>query len=59
MSDDDFDDLPETHLDDEDYDEFVARTFDTEGRLKGSPPVGWIIAIIMALLLILAVLWFT
>ena len=49
--DDDFDDLPETELDDDGYDRFLAREFDAAGRLRDGPPVvRWIL-----LLLVLAV----
>ena len=49
-----FDDLPETHLEDEDYDEFLAREFDSEGRLAGEPRVAWVIGLAIVLILALA-----
>ena len=52
-SDDDiegFDDFPETYLEDEDYDEFLRKEFDAEGRVKGDPPVGWAIGLAIVLL---------
>lgn len=55
---DDFDDLPETHLDDEAYEEFVGRTFDTGGRVRGVPPVGVVIAVLIVLVLAVAVVLF-
>ena len=58
MRDDDFDDLPETHLDDEDYDEFLAREFDQDGRLKDGPPVTkFLIGAIVMLVLLMLLLW--
>lgn len=53
---DGFDDFPETELDDEDYDEFVAREFDPDGALKGEPRVAWVIG--LAIVLLLAVAFF-
>jgi len=55
MSESDFDDYPETHLDDDEYDEFVASEFDDKGRLKGTPPVPLIIGLIVVAILMFAV----
>ncbi len=57
MADDDFDDYPDTHFDDDEYDAFVASEFDDQGRLKGPPPVGLIIGLIIAVILIVAVVF--
>ena len=60
-SDDDiegFDDFPETSLDDEDYDDYLAREFDREGRVRGEPPVGWFIGLAVVLLAALAIVLF-
>jgi hypothetical protein len=55
--DDDFeldpDELPATHLDDEAYDAFVESEFASDGRLKGDPPVVWIVVGIVVVLLAL------
>jgi len=53
---DGFDDFPETELDEDDYDEFVAREFDPDGALKGEPRVAWVIG--LAIVLLLAVSFF-
>lgn len=45
-------DLPSTHLDDEDYDAFVAREFDARGRVKGDPPIGRIVLVLLAVIAI-------
>lgn len=55
---DDGDDLPSTHLDDDDYDEFLAREFDAEGGLRGELPVARVILGIVAILLVLAAMLF-
>ena len=49
-----FDDFPDTHLDDEEYGEFLEREFDAEGNLKGEPRVAWAIGLAIVLLLALA-----
>ena len=54
---DDGDDLPSTHLDDDDYEEFLAREFDAEGGLRGELPVTRIILGIVAILLVLAAMF--
>jgi hypothetical protein len=54
----DDDDLPSTHLDDDDYDEFLAREFDREGGLRGELPVVRILLGIIVILVILAVFLF-
>jgi len=51
---DGFDDFPETSLEDEDYDDFLAREFDAEGRLRGEPRVAWFIGLAVVLLAALA-----
>jgi hypothetical protein len=56
---DDGDDFPSTHLEDDDYDDFLAREFDREGGLRGELPVVRIILGIVVLLLVLAVYLFT
>jgi hypothetical protein len=56
--DDDFDDLPETHLDDDAYDEFLAREFDAEGRVRGDPPVTRFLIMLIVVLAIVVVLLF-
>jgi hypothetical protein len=56
--DDDFDDLPSTHLDDEAYETFLATEMDREGRLREAPPVGRVLAAIVVVLLIVALLLF-
>ena len=57
--DDDFDDIPDTHLDDEAYAEFLAREFDGDGRLKDGPPVTrfLIMAIVLLALLMFILFW--
>ena len=52
---DDADDFDEAgiDLDDDAYDEFVAREFDRDGQLRDGPPVGrWIAAAIVAAIVI-------
>ena len=58
MGGDDFDDLPETHLDDEDYDDFLAREFDDDGGLRGDPPVTRFLILLIVLLALLIVILF-
>ena len=53
-----FDDVPELELDDEDYEAFLARELDPDGRIKGDPPVGRIILIVLVCLLVLALAMF-
>ena len=48
--DDSYDDVPQTHLDDDSYEEFLNREFDGRGRLRGAPPVGLWIAILIHVL---------
>lgn len=45
-----------THLDDDEYEEFLAKEFDADGRLKGDPRVGWFIGLGIVLLAVLAVM---
>ena len=52
MSDDDF---PDTHLDDDEYDAFLAREFDAQGRAKGDPQIARYVALAVLALIILAV----
>jgi hypothetical protein len=54
---DGFDDLPETHLEDDDYDEFVRREFDAGGHLKEGPPVTVILVVLIILVLAIAFVW--
>jgi hypothetical protein len=49
-----FDDVPATHLADDEYDEFVAAEFDSEGREKRDPPVT---AILLGLTVVILVVW--
>ena len=56
--DDDFDDLPETHLDDDAYDDFLSREFDAEGHVRGEPRVGRFILMVIVALAIVALLLF-
>ncbi len=51
---DGFDDLPSTHLDDDEYNEYLAREFDSVGGVKGDPPVGLWIGILIAILVAIA-----
>jgi hypothetical protein len=51
-----FDDLPSTHLDDDEYDAFLARELDAEGRVRGEPRVTLWLGVGIAVLVILA-LW--
>ena len=53
-----FDDYPETSLEDDDYDDFLAREFDREGRIRGEPPVAWFIGLAIVLLAALAIVLF-
>lgn len=55
----DFDDIPETHLDDEDYEAFLEREFDADGQLRDGPPVTrfLLIAIVMLALLVFILFW--
>jgi hypothetical protein len=55
--DEDFDDLPSTHLDDESYEEFVGRELDARGRVRGDPPVGTILVVLIVLVAVAAVVW--
>jgi hypothetical protein len=53
---DDGDDLPQTHLDDDAYDEFVKREFDGAGRVRAGPRVGLILFILVVIVLAIAFL---
>ncbi len=60
VDDDDGDfDEPETHLDDDAYEEFVAREFRGDGAVRGDPPIGAIVLLIVLSLLVLAVVLLT
>lgn len=59
MSDDDWDDLPETSMDDEAYDKYVKSTFGAGGGLKGDPPVALLIWVLVGLVLVAAVFLLT
>jgi hypothetical protein len=52
---DDFDDLPETHLGDEDYASWLERESGPEGDLSRSPSVGFWIALFLLVVLAIAV----
>lgn len=54
-ADDDFDDVPQTHLDDEAYEEFLERELDHEGNVRGPPPVTLIILVLIVIVLAVAV----
>ncbi len=56
MSRRDGDDLPSTHLDDDEYDEFLEREFDADGGLRGEPPVPRIILGIVLLVIVFALM---
>jgi hypothetical protein len=56
--DDAFDDVPETHLGDEAYEEFVSSELDSEGRVRGDPPVTMVIVLLSFLVLAVALLIF-
>ena len=47
--------LPQTHLDDEAYEEFLKRELDGAGRPRGVPPVAIVILVLVALVLAVAV----
>ncbi len=55
----DFDDFPETHLDEDDYEEFLAREFDAQGqhRPDGPPITTWLLTLIGVILLVIAILF--
>lgn len=52
---DDFDDLPQTHLDDDAYEEFLKRELDDAGNFRGVPPVAVVILVLAVLVLAIAV----
>lgn len=52
-----FDDLPSTHLSDEDYEQFLASELDAEGRVKGDPPVTALLLGLVAVIVVGAVVW--
>jgi hypothetical protein len=56
--DDGFDDIPATHMGDEEYDAFIASEIDAKGRVKGDPPVTAIILGITAAILLVWILFF-
>ena len=45
---------PQTHLDEEAYEEFLERELDASGRPRGYPPVGVWILVVLAVILGLA-----
>ena len=48
-----FDDLPSTHLDDDEYEAFLARELDGRGRVRGEPRVAlWLGLAILALVVL-------
>lgn len=49
------DDYPDTHLDDEEYEAFLDREFDAQGRAKGDPPIARYVALAVLALVVLAV----
>lgn len=51
---DDFDDRPETHLDDEDYEAFLDREFDAAGRPRPPIPVTTILVVLIVVVLAIA-----
>lgn len=55
---DGFDDVPQTHFSDEDYDRFVAENLDAQGRPKGDPPVTAILLGLTAAILLVYLLFF-
>ena len=50
-------DFPQTHLDDDAYDEFVKQEFDGAGSVRGGPRVGLVLFLLGVLVLAIAVLW--
>ena len=52
---DDFDDLPQTHLDDEAYEAFLKREMDADGNVRDTPPVTLILVVLIVLALAIAV----
>jgi hypothetical protein len=55
---DEFDDIPSTHMEDDEYDRFVASEIDSQGRVKGDPPVTAILLGLTAAILIVWILFF-
>jgi len=49
------DDYPNTHLDDDEYEAFLASEFDGQGRVKGDPPIARYVALVVLALIVLAV----
>lgn len=43
--------VPQTHLDDDDYELFLKREMDGQGRLRDGPPVGWILLVVIVVVL--------
>ncbi|MDA1194437.1 MAG: hypothetical protein O2894_04570 [Planctomycetota bacterium] len=58
MSDDDFDDFPETHLDDDEYAAYLEREFDADGGVRAGPPVARFILMLIVLLSLVILLLF-
>ena len=53
-----FDDLPETHLEDDEYEAFLDREFGSDGTPRGGPAVGVVILVIVLVVLAIAVVVF-
>jgi hypothetical protein len=53
--DDGFDDVPATHMEDDEYAAYVASEFDAQGREKRDPPVT---AILLGLTAAILIVWF-
>ena len=53
--DDEFDDLPQTHLDDEAYEAFLKQELDADGNVRDTPPVTLILVVLIVIALAVAV----
>ena len=53
--DDDFDDLPQTHLDDEAYEAFLKQELAADGSVRDTPPVTLILVVLIVIALAVAV----
>ncbi len=53
--DDDFDDLPQTHLDDEAYETFLKQELGADGSVRDTPPVTLILVVLIVIALAVAV----
>ena len=56
--DDEFDDIPSTQMEDDEYERFVASEIDARGRVKGDPPVTAILLGLTAAILIVWLVFF-